>query len=1074
MGSLQEQTLSVGSSHSEHGSTSDYNEDGLSLVRYSATDKSDLRNSSCNNDGDDDAFLSLPDPAQRSDGGNLSNTLLGSQRLSSQGQEPFFFHLGETTKSHSESVENQKQQHQEQQQTSTLLFTARSPGYVSSPPHMSPLFLSPRSEQHDDTGLSKEQGHSEAQTFEQPNSVATTTATNIQHETFQNLEAIPSTTPTHLENREEFRQTTVEDITLEELLENNLAVLPSSLAQSSTVTDTTTGSSFNSSEKYRALLERVKRLPLLHAQEQQQLIDSYLENNTLPTAELDDDSRGFQELQQQAHPERSRQYDTIDSPAGDKRPYNSGFSPQSRDREFVAGDDIVLHQYEDVGHSSQPMSFTETVRTNQLQDIPSTPKDIQSLPVSNKNDHYFHQMTAFNDSRKFSTSFEMSPLPRHILQPQPPADIDSDVNFSGLSGSSVTGVLQAGLDFQVSNSSREMSDDFQALKSLRSLNKSDDTTSRLLKDHEMSEISFQEFPKKTPATEGKSAAPLFNIPIQQFDSRNLGENHILQERVPPEDASSSNDLQTQSLSYDDDNEVKESLDLESFARPSPIVFTGGKQLQPSSPPESYNTISGGANYHGQKFVMSYFHDTSPEMLSFTKNIESSDSKSDFFSMTQESYLPLPDKEVLPRKFETSKFEASVPSLTHADQNQNNPLLPFNSTANNPVIGSYSRDVDLDVGGKQLDKSPSTNHISMSDPRDTQQNPANQSHNISNHPLDEEEIMLSPRVCSPEYIASLSESVSRQKEDKFENIPTLSHTSSLSAKQENKVTGYYSPDIPTLSYTASTSVGLNQRRLPESDVQSLPYTDSLSKRTTPPRVAGPVDTDIQTLSHTASLSKQSVDGNQLMGAFNKRDWRRVPDSDVQSLPYTDSLSKRTTPPRVASHIDSDIQTLSHTASLPGYSADNNQDATNIQRKRLPESDIQSLPYTDSLSKRTEASNIHPSPPLQQYHLSQPTHSPKSESRNTLSLLQNSDRTMSELANLPSTTSESLEHQDTSSCSFIDKSTLDLISQLISSKSQQQSDTESSELFTVGKLSLLSRVGLDKKQTEFHEVSFLILR
>ena len=444
MGSLQEQTLSVGSSHTDHVSTSEYNEDGLSLVRYSATDQSDHRKSSCNNDDeDDDAFINLPEPAQRSDLGNLSNTLLGSQRLSSQGNQEdlFFFQLDETTKSHSESVENQQQQQQQQQKMSTLVFTehhAQPPSYDSSPPRTSALFLSPRSEQHHDSGAgcSKDESCVETQTFERSNLASATTTP--QRDTFQNLEAIPSTTPVQLETPQDFRQTSAPPIdqhkqtsyqhqhnnTLEELLENNLAILPNSLGHSSSAsTNVTTGSSFNSSEKYRALLERVKRLPLLHAQEQQELINSYHENNTLPAAQLDDKSIDFQEVQQQVQLEGSRQYETGDSPTVGGAMTSShlneaGVSLRSKGLEFGTDDTGIFHQSFDADLSSQKMDLNESGRSNQFQYNPSTSKLLQEdspvTPNSNDQLQQFHQMTAFNDSRKFSNSFELSPLPRHL------------------------------------------------------------------------------------------------------------------------------------------------------------------------------------------------------------------------------------------------------------------------------------------------------------------------------------------------------------------------------------------------------------------------------------------------------------------------------------------------------------------------------------------------------------------------------------------------------------------------------------------------------------------------------------
>ena len=435
------------------------------------------------------------------------------------------------------------------------------------------------------------------------------------------------------------------------------------------------------------------------------------------------------------------------------------------------------------------------------------------------------------------------------------------------------------------------------------------------------------------------------------------------------------------------------------------------------------------------------------MLSFTKYPPASQttlaSDHEFLSLTQDSYMPLPEK------------KSHHNSTHHVSQDSTNQFRQSATRDLNSVRGDQSLNANLSRGSwfdQSQDASPSKNNR-----------------------MNKESL----------------KSVSLSLEDQISDIPTLSHTRTTASKQHINNTksptsaavggGENTSDIQTLSYTISGKGAASNGGKTSNSNNDGGHSGGAIELTHLQQQQQHqhhfIDSSIRTLSHTITTSEELV----------KRQQEKITNVDDNNIKTQHGLSPRTnTKMRPENDRKSPIRQLRETTL-----DDNLSPRTKV--KSIPDSHWKSretlLGKDEDAWKRAQDPASHDTP-------STSTTLATSKERNTLSLL-TSDRTLSELANLRLTSSapsspnksisriavpggaENLDHeklnglfledsdhhhyfhqrkldeQDLSDSSVVTKDTLDLISQLLSSNSlqhHQPSDTESSELFTVGRLSL----------------------
>ena len=257
MGSLQEQTLSAGSRTGSHAS-SGYNQDGLSLVRQSE-----------NQSEDDTPARSTNHSTELIESANHSTTLFGNERLhqydNSEEEIQRFLELNETFRNSRKSMDD------------TLILDNH---YSSNDmlPNMaadSDYFMAMGSSQlHQDSSILFQQSPI---SFQSP-----------QVRSFQNLRPVQASPAAVVGAEANANQGTDGSVTLDEILQNNKSILENMQEISKSGSGGTSGSGTSDSLKsYHALLEHVKRLPLIHAREQEDFINSFHTNNMPPNHQFD-------------------------------------------------------------------------------------------------------------------------------------------------------------------------------------------------------------------------------------------------------------------------------------------------------------------------------------------------------------------------------------------------------------------------------------------------------------------------------------------------------------------------------------------------------------------------------------------------------------------------------------------------------------------------------------------------------------------------------------------------------------------------------------------------------------------
>ena len=1000
-------------------------------------------------------------------------------------------------------------------------------------------------------------------------------------------------------------------VTFEELLQNNMSILsqngmmtmdilPDGILQSKNTTSSKSDgsvdrsslsnsdrfcASFSSygSERFRALLEHVRQMPMVHAEEQESLISSFHMNNSYPydKSSIDNESTSnnklhhrdtsdvpppsptataseVQILQQPAESYSNPNFDDFDfqnaqnltnyearsaqnmtnfetqdsSNPLNYEPQNTAHltnhnaqntsilgenesmtmkeqflnatadetAPSTHHQQRHSFSQNGLDQFtltQDSGEGFSYHSFMEPAvddgglqqhsLTQNVDNISSEGTSYRSLivPTSatfDNGDLQQHSLTQNGDMitlARFGNGENEETSYRNFMVSTSAAVFDSDLQQHSLSqnGDMILGLIEPSTrrppEKSLSNSSRTGTEYMVLPQSVPSMGFDNQRrhASGSLTSHEMSETSFKRLPPSALDDKEKEV-DLNNIngdnnvimgnenSDSRFAGARLSDNKYKSKLTDGASFSSSSsifmkDLNTQNLSGDDvaynndnENDSKMHPFYEGGAQqhreqknvnittPSPIVFTGG--TEPIIIESSGQSTSGGEllesdlissslepmnNSTRNRFVMSYFRDTSPEMLSFTKHSsqydpDAAESRLEFLSLTQESYMPLPERSRIENQSENHSSQDSASVLSnqfHRSTSRDFYNIPKNQLQN---------DVEL------LSTAGTTNHFPDILSRDSVG--FNQSQNISTYSLPHD-------------------SPSKQR-----HVPLRSSLSLLSPEDQTS-------DIPTLSHTKTTS------KQHTSSSQKERWLSGAGENTS----------DIQTLSHTTSAPVNKTN-KQVDSASSQQ--RYFKDSSIKTLSYTTTSGEMQRLQQIKPPVDYS----------PKITTDNHRKLS--ERPKTPPEDAWMRPpvsQTPSASSTT-----------------------LSKERNTLSLL-TSDRTLSELANLRLSSSsspgsltnqnksiseilgdlhlslspgknpvnhqdENLNEQDSSSSSFVTKDTLGLISQLLSSKSRhhQPSDTDSSELFTVGRLSLShieqSRLlsNMDT-QSEFVEVCFYFL-
>ena len=418
------------------------------------------------------------------------------------------------------------------------------------------------------------------------------------------------------------------------------------------------------------------------------------------------------------------------------------------------------------------------------------------------------------------------------------------------------------------------------------------------------------------------------------------------------------------------------------------------------------------------------------MLSFTKYPPGSqttlasdhESRLDYLSLTQDSYLPLPEKK--------SHVAHDLPNQLHQSTSRD----LYNAQEDQSQNANLSRGLWLNQSHQQQDTFPRASP--------TPESP------ISKENHGKKSLKLSPK-------------------DQISDIPTLSHTNT------------------------STTANIKEKRLTGGEENT---------------------SDMQTLSHTISgkaacggkYSNSSNGGDRIVEPIHlqqqQQQQQHFMDSSIRTLSYT------TTSGEPGKHRQENSPNVDNTKTKHGLSPGTKAKTTPENDRKSPLHQGRETALDDDFLPRTKVKLTPKSRKAQPFEkenilknsqeptsLSHGTSSSSttlaSKERNTLSLL-TSDRTLSELANLRLSSSASSPHdksisqivrgaeypnqgdlddlpsssgknqefrnqdeQDLSDSSLVTKDTLDLISQLLSNSRQHQpSDTESSELFTVGRLSL----------------------
>ncbi|XP_066912094.1 uncharacterized protein [Clytia hemisphaerica] len=946
MGSLQEQTLSAGSRLGSHVS-SGYSQNGLSLTRQSGSNQSE----------DDTPPRLSNHSAGVIESANQSATLIGNERLhqydNSEEEMQRFLELNETFRNSRKSMDDTLILDNHYSSNDMLPELAADSDY----------FMAMGSSQlHQDSSIIFQQSPI---SFHSP-----------QARSFQNLRPVQAS-PGADANTES-------SMTVDEILQNNRHILED-MSKSNSGSGTS-----DSLKSYHALLEHVKRLPLIHAREQQDFINSFNINNMPPNNQFKPPNQqngkrspqggtrspqpqrptspgllgyntagqfGFPDGKRASTNRKQKQLEAqalsnLGSPGkqGSSKESPGKVDPPSAQLPRSPGPakPILRHS----NHSGNNQYSPRSQGSGSFQPVPQKHRSSHNIPGPSgytkspesrnldNNDLDVDSMSSFHPEPLISSTAISSSIntqtPQHHLQGYKSGNNDQNHNLQ-----SDSYFVQSGM--RMSRFSQEDSaihhQNLAALAELESDTSLDNSLHQFdryynpdssTNGHEMmgasqvsqevNQVSFRRITRDEPKTEmhpqfsgvvnnvTNSNEPMTSATQYQRDGHPTDlDSHFSSIAINAEHSNNN-------VTPNDDRHFEEEDLAEQPITPSPIVFTGGapiSSVQSNSSGELQESDLDGQLYqqrkHHNEFVMSYFHDTSPEMLSFTKTIQSQsdgggDSNSEFLSLTQGSYMPLP--------------EPGDPTNENAS----------NLNAHQSATRELTRDQIL-----------------------TNQYPSTQ------HTIQSEDVSL--------------------------------HTHPINM---------FDSDIPTLSLTATSSKH-----------QQPNYQDHQNT------------SGIQTLSYTAS--KQSPGPSSTKAKDS---------SDVQTLSFT--ASRKSASPNPRNH-PSSIQTPTQTTS---QSKPNNRHGSDIPTlSKVATEDIPNSQKTTPTNKSQSSNSITPS----------------SKDRNTLSLL-TSDRTISELANLRSSSSPCrLGNQGNSPDAT--KDTMDLINQLAhSSNLQQHSDTESSELFTVGRLSL----------------------